>query len=1642
MRQTGSRAAFDPPIAIVGMSCRFPGAADLESYRRILVSGADCVGPLPSDRWEEDPSLDAALRALIETGGFIERVYDFDPEFFGISSGEALQMDPQQRLLLELAQEALDDASLATQSLKGGENGVFIGASTLDAMRALENRHIDASSATGLNQSILSARLSYLFDWHGPAVTCDTACSSGLVALLSAARSLAGGECDLALAGAVNLMLDPSSSLVMAGAGVLAPGGRCRPFDAAADGIVRAEGGGILILKRLDDALADGDRVHAVLRAGAMNQDGRSAHLMAPNTRAQTRLLERIYGPGGIAPASVDYVEAHGTGTALGDPIEARALGRVLGQADGRQSPLGIGSVKGNLGHSEAVAGIAGVIKSAIMLSSAAWPASLHFETGNQHIDFAALGLEVIGPRVRRSDPPRRIGVNAFGFGGTNAHVVLERSAPGEPVARSGRSVFALISAPTVGDLARQTRSLADFLERNPALMHGDLAATLARRTRYRQRLALPFFPGDRAIDATLPRRLRAAAGALSAGTEPAPPFQQDEAKSSSGDSQVVFLYSGTGEFNAAVGARLAQRYRVFQQSVEECETYLYRQWGFHLSERLARVQSDPDQETIHAALIVFQIALTDLWQDFGLRPAAVIGQSVGEIAAAYGAGILSRQEALRVLVQRSAAIRSQSGKGAMLVTSLEAAEAEDLLLAAGLAARVSVAAVNGPKETVLSGAPDAMERCAGLVAERGERSRLLEGVLFASHSPAMDEPARVLRAALGRVATQPARVSLFSTLDGRPLDGSELQAEYWARNLREPVRAYDAVRNAGEYFSSFLEIGPGAGLARTVEAANPAFLYSASLRSDLDELTAIESALARLACAGCDQLLESARGAGRVISLPVYQFDRRELRLAPLTSTSAAVSELLSRVDGQTAQLELEIRAAHPDLDLGRFHALCDELARVSIAVAVQKIESGKRPVLTHFAGLYRRWLEHLGIARAPERRDVSPVPSPAFLERERLRLEGAGRAAAGDALQLFEYLEHSGRALAELVCGERSALDILFPDGSYRVADAMYRRWPPAQFFNSMIARVVRELASLAEPGRPLRILEVGAGTGATTASLVEVLSGTPCEYYFTDLSELFLERAREEFAGFDFLRYRRLDLETPFETQHAEFAANTFDLVVATNVVHAVSDLDLTLGYLRQALQHRGLLLLNEMTEYGIRFDASTALVEGWQKFRDRWREDIPLLEASSWQSALVANGFQRAALLPGDSPFAVESGQTLICAFCDERRFALPGRLRLRSSPAPDLDVLAHRGGESDLKGSDEPRRIGRSVFNNAGNAGKAGDASGENGSDFICRALQTVLPDLDVDLHRELPLQLLGFDSLMGVELRGKIRRSLGIEFTPADFSSSLSLDDLIHFVEARLRPEAPARAGDTQSAIRRLQAGKHKMRVVIVHPGGLPGSVYRDLLPAFAGHSVYFLQPEELNAYHRGVGGDQLKTIAARSCAELAEQFTGPLLLLGWSLGGFLSLKIAEIASGVHSPIAPAGVILLDSANGPGSDAASLDRWFALYRKAHALSPGAGAAAERLRAGYEAGVRRAYELIEGCEFQAGDVPLWLIEAEEFAAEDRGRHPGLRKIFADATRYVVAGDHYSMLQNAGGAGLLEIFARILSECGDCEFDAAG
>ncbi|WP_438491324.1 SDR family NAD(P)-dependent oxidoreductase [Streptomyces asiaticus] len=936
------------PIAIVSMGCRFPGGVrSPEDLWRLVAEGRDAISEFPANRgWDVDglydPDPGRSGTCNTREGGFVHDADQFDPAFFGISPREALAMDPQQRLLLEVSWEAIERAGIDPLSLKGTRAGVYVGLASFqyggDPQYAPQS--VEGHLLIGNVSSVASGRISYTLGLEGPAITLDTACSSSLVTMHLAAQALRRGECSLALAGGVAVMATPGVFVEFSHQRGLAANGRCKSFAAGADGTGWGEGAGMVLLERLSDARRNGHPVLAVLRSSAMNQDGASNGLAAPNGPAQRRVIEAALTAAGLTVDDVDAVEAHGTGTALGDPIEAGALLATYGKGRASGHPLWLGSLKSNIGHTQAAAGVGGVIKTVMALRHGTLPRTLHVEQASPAVNWSSGSVELLTEAREWPERgrPRRAGVSAFGVSGTNAHVILEQ-APAEEedgeegvpaldgTALGGSAVPWVLSGRSEAALRAQAERLLARLNERPEVSPADVGHSLATgRSVFEYRAAV--------VGADRPQLLGALEALASGGVSPGVVRGEGAAVP---EARPVFVFPGQGSQWVGMAVELLDSSPVFAGRLAECEAALSGFVEWSLAEVLGDEKALGRVDVVQPALWAVMVSLAEVWRACGVTPAAVMGHSQGEIAAAVVAGALSLEDGARVVALRSQAIaRGLAGHGGMMSVSLPVEEVRERI--AAWDGRISVAAVNGPGAVVVSGEPEALRELLAQCEAEDVRAKLIP-VDYASHSAQVEEIHDELLRILAPVRPRTSRIVFHSTVTGEPLDTAGLDAAYWARNLRETVRLETATRallTSGHRL--FVEVSPhpvlAAAIEATVEAAEGSAAVIGTLRREEGGPERMLLSLAQGYVHGAEvdwRGLFAGRGARRV-DLPTYAFQRTRYWVEPRTGPVA---------EAATGPAETEFWTAVENADLDTLTATLGAAADAPLSEVLPLLSS-----------------------------------------------------------------------------------------------------------------------------------------------------------------------------------------------------------------------------------------------------------------------------------------------------------------------------------------------------------------------------------------------------------------------------------------------------------------------------------------------------------------------------------------------------------------------------------------------------------------------------------------------------------------------------------------------------------------------------
>ena len=1372
-RLTAFERAAAEPIAIIGLGCRLPGGViDEASLWRVLSEGTDTVREVPGDRWDArtyyDPDPDRPGAICTATGGFLDDVAGFDARFFGIAPREAASMDPQQRLMLEVAWEALENAAIAPDTLERSATGVYLGVGNSDYGRMLfaSRYHIDAYAGSGGSFSVIAGRLAYLLGLQGPAIVVDTACSASLVAVHIACQALRRGECDLALAGGVNLMLSPDAHIAFTKARMLSADGRCKTFDAAADGYGRGEGAAAIVLRRLSDASARGERVLALIRGSAVNQDGRSNGLTAPNGPAQEAVIRAALANARISPSQVDYVEAHGTGTSLGDPIELQALAAAFGEQRLPEQPLLVGSCKTNFGHLEAAAGITGLIKVIAALRHRSIPPHLHLRSPNPLVDWASLRVRVateLQPWPQHEEPARA-GVSSFGFSGTNAHVILEEAPnlPDHP-GRIERPLHVLTLS------ACDEAGLADTANRfRVSLVDGSPVAGLcftANTGRVHQRCRVTVH-GAKAAD------FDAGLSAFLSGV----PHPSVVAGLVGKRLPVIgFLFTGQGAQYHGMARQLYETSPLFSGVIDECASILDQSFDL-----MGTLYNSPDciNETAFAqpALFAIEVALARLWRSWGVEPSVMIGHSLGEYAAACAADVMPLADGLRLIVERGRLTQALPCEGAMVSVFAIAETVLEQIAALGL--EVSIAAYNGPQHVVVSGVRSEIDKLTAHQSARAIRCKPLR-VSQAFHSPLIEPALTPFAEALARVNFRPASHPIISNLHGRIAQPDELaNSSYWLQQMRAPVRFEECIRAAFRHgVTHFIEVGPHPvllGMAADWASSDTTVKWLASLRRDASDWTNLLDSMQHLYADGAriDWREFDRPYDRRPVTAPTTPFQRRR-HWIDWTSPSlhAPAGELSSCWERVSAALTRQAQQAPVGLDLTGYTEKWASLEQLTTAYAVTALraagifcKSGERANCSDvqqrlgaprmYIRLIERWLQLMAKSNALRKDADAYVCERPLREPDLEACLNAVRLQLNDQ-PLLDYIEQCGRLLYSVVTGKESPLETLFPDGSFELAENLYSFSAPMRHFNSLAAGAVEALITSRGAHSAMRVLEIGAGTGSTSSSLIPLFNPQLTTYWFTDVTSAFLDHAHKKFGELPFLRFAKFDLEGDPAAQG--FAPQSFDLIVAANAVHASRDLRESLRKIQMLLAPGGTLLLIETTQHLAWFDISTGLIEGWQHFADDLRDDSPLLPPAAWVRAVREAGFDAAGAWPPDDCSTAQLGQRVIAAWVAGNAGADARASAGLSSDEPTKESL---GGRVSMRR--EATASSSSAAFTAQLAQALPDEQLELMRNFVREHIMRVLRlDADQAPGRHDRLMDLGLDSLMAVRLRNLLGAGLG-----------------------------------------------------------------------------------------------------------------------------------------------------------------------------------------------------------------------------------------------------------------------------------------
>jgi acyl transferase domain-containing protein/thioesterase domain-containing protein/acyl carrier protein len=1483
-------------IAIIGMAGRFPGAANIEAFWQNLSNGVESITTL----------TDAELLAAgvspkhlanpryVRARARLDGVPDFDAAFFGMSPREASTTDPQHRVFLEHAWEALEHAGIDPARFPGSI-GVYGGAAAdgyllyhLAPNRPLMESLGALSPVIGNDKDHLTTRVAYKLDLRGPSITIQTACSTSLVAVQIACQALLAYQCDAALAGGVSVVFPQGTGHLHQPGNILSPDGHCRAFDAAAQGTVAGDGAGVVVLRRLADALADGDPILAVILGAAVNNDGSAkVGYTAPSIDGQAEVIAMAHAVAGVNARSMSYVEAHGTGTALGDPIEIAALTQAFRAGTEARGFCGVGSVKPNIGHLNTAAGIASLIKTVLALHHESLPPSLHFETPNPAIDFANSPFVVNATRTPwpRGEAPRRAGVSSFGFGGTNAHAVVEE-APLLPATGPSRPLQMLaLSARTPAALDAVTENLAAHLERHPGLDLADVAHTLesGRRAFAHRRFVL-------AADG---------AGAAAALRDPAR-WSTAEAEPGAAP-KVAFLFPGQGAQFPGMGADLYRTEPVYRDVIDECAALLSPILGRDIRPLIHDGNGRHESETTDSlsgtalaqpALFVTELALARLWMSFGIRPDVMLGHSLGEYVAACLAGVFSLSDGLALVAARGRLMAS-AAPGVMLSIDLAEAEVRPLL-----GQSLSLAAQNGPTSVVVSGPGEAISKLEARLAERGAASRRLR-TSHAFHSASMDPILAAFTAEVRKVRLHAPQIPYLSNVTGALVTAAEAtDPAYWARHLRGTVRFSPGLLAIGEG-SLLLEVGPGRALTALAEQHGLSAIPSLGSRSGrIPDLERLFGALGELWIAGAriDWPALRAGETRRRVHLPTYPFERQRHWIELPTSIAAAPAldrdldldlaaeaEWLSATEAElTASLAIRPIESYPGLapalDTLASRKVIDFLIASGVTVERGQVLSRqallqRTGILPKFARLFDAMLTMLaedGVVRltGDEVRFLESASDLPPIAAVRARLDDHPGFRG-----LVTFLDHCSATYLASLTGKIEAIGVLYPGGSTRLVEESQRatlEYRSERIYISLLVAAVTRMVDAAG-GRTLRILEVGGGQGLLTWPLVEALAGADVEYHFTDLGKVFVDDARRKAAekGLgELMRFGTLDASRDPAAQGYDL--QSFDLVVAYNVLHATRDVIATVGQLASLLVPGGTMAWVEVVK-ARRWDTlSWGLAEGWWYYDDAVRTGSPLLALDRWVDITREHGFLDVEAYPRTPTGRAGSDHGLIVARGKVAAVAaIPA-----ASPPRRREPRAPRASRGEAL-SLQPRPDLRTPH-------VAPRDETERRIAAICGELLGVE---SIGVHDD--FFELGADSLITLRITDRIRQELGREVPAHAAFRGSTVERMARALDRRADP-APS------SPLVAIQPGGSRPPLFFVHPAA--GIVF----PYFA--LARELGPDQpfYGLQARGLDGLEppdrtIEEMATTYVAAIrAVQPRGPYFLGGFSFGCLVAFEMAQ----------------------------------------------------------------------------------------------------------------------------------------------------
>lgn len=1231
-------------IAIIGISGRFPGSKSIDDFWENLTKGVELTSVFSDSQPKDvDTESQGSDKRNVKVGAVLDNVELFDASFFGFNPREAETMDPQHRLFLECAWEALEDAGYDTE-IEARPIGVYagVGMGTYLLYNLSPNQELIKSrgflpTLVGVDKDYLPTRVSYKLNLKGPSVSIGTACSSSLVAVHLACQSLLSGECDMALAAGVSVKV-PQNEVTLSPSEIVSPDGHCRAFDARANGTIGGNGIGVVVLKRLEDAITDRDHIYAVIKGSAINNDGAvKVGYTAPSEEGQARAIKAAQIMAEVEPETITYLETHGTGTALGDPIEIAAMTQAFRAGTDQKGYCAIGSVKTNVGHLDATAGIAGLIKTVLALKRKLLPPTLNFETPNPEIDFANSPFYVNTElsEWKANGIPRRAGVSSFGFGGTNAHVILEEAPVMEASSPSRSRQLLLLSAKTSSALETATTHLVNHLKHHPDLNLADVTYTLQvgrQAFNYRQMVIV------KDVEDT-----------IKALSDPQR-FTHQEFR----DRPVVFMFTGQGAQYVNMAREIYQSEAIFRQVCDRCCELIKPQLGLDLRQLLYPTEAKAEQAAqqlqqtaiTQPALFVVEYALAKLWMSWGIRPEAMIGHSIGEYVAACLAGVFSLEDALSLVVTRGRLMQQQPG-GAMLAVGLLLDDVQHLLSEIG--EKLSIAANNSPGSSVVSGTLEAIERLEGQLVHKDVSVRRLH-TSHAFHSEMMDAILEPFTLAVKAVDLNPPQMPLISNLTGTWMTATDAtDPQYWVQHLRQTVRFAEGIAKLLQDSERiFLEVGPGQTLSTlTKQQANQRVILS-SLRHPKDQqsdLTFLLNTLGRFWLAGArvDWLGFYAHEQRDRLSLPTYPFEGQRYWIEPPQATEEpqlpTPSELWTLVEaGQRQAARISESDQQTYLDQRGLDGLCTAYMNLALRNLGAFSNSGEQyslealseqcRVIPRYRPLFSRWLQGLTEqGHLQQDQGLFTNLAPCATETVQAHLEAVTRWASPKVA----LVQRCGENLAAVLMGKTDPLEFFqgflydFDQADTNLEAPWHHHY--SAIIQAILGQAVRSLSPLAN----LRVLEIAGGIDYVTDELLPVLPGSQTSYTFADVSGSFLNVAKKRFSQYPWVECRSLDINQPATEQG--YVKGSFDVIVAVKSLHIAKNIEAILQNVHSLLAPGGLLLLWEKTQQTLDLDITWALL--MNPLKEERSLDNLYLSKDQWEEALRASGFVQVAAFPETS-----------------------------------------------------------------------------------------------------------------------------------------------------------------------------------------------------------------------------------------------------------------------------------------------------------------------------------------------------------------------------------------------------------------------